>query len=314
MFNFFRTGYQKIKQALTKTRSMLGSKISSLFGKPWDDSTFELLEQILYEADLGTLCVEDFVSYLKTELRLEPKANIELILEKLKTRALEILKTAKDLPPVQPKEGEPLIILIIGINGSGKTTSIAKLGLHFQKQGKKILLGAGDTFRAAAVDQLTLWAENLGADIVKAKPGSDPSAVAFDALTAAKNRHCDIVLLDTAGRLQNKTDLMQELEKTKKTCNRLIPGSPHEVFLVLDATTGQNALDQAKVFHQFVPLTGIILTKLDGSAKGGIILSIYKELGIPVRWIGVGEQAEDLIPFDSEAYIDALFEIPNANG
>lgn len=309
MFTFFKTGYKKIKQALGKTRSMLGARISALFGKPWDDSTFEALEQILYEADLGTPCVEDFVTYLKTELRLQPKADITFILEKLKTRCLEILHTVKEVKGTTPETGDPLVILVIGINGSGKTTSIAKLGLHFQTLGKKVLLGAGDTFRAAAVDQLALWAEKLGVDIVKAKHGSDPSAVAFDALTAAKTRKCDLVLLDTAGRLQNKTDLMQELEKTKKTCAKLMAGSPHEVFLVLDATTGQNALDQAKVFHQFIPLTGIILTKLDGSAKGGIILSIYKELGIPVRWVGIGEKAEDLIPFDAESYIEALLAV-----
>src|SRR3989339_2157198 len=184
------------------------------------------------------------------------------------------------------------------------TTSIAKLSSHFQKEGKKVLLGAGDTFRAAAIDQLTLWAEKLSLDIVKSKPGGDPSAVAFDAISAAKARSCDVVLLDTAGRLQNKTDLMQELEKIQRTCKKVSSKAPHETFLVLDATHGQNALDQAKTFHKFVPLTGIILTKLDGSAKGGIILSIYKELKIPIRWIGVGEGAEDLIPFEPESYVE----------
>ncbi len=308
MLSFFKTGYKKIKQALSKTRSALGLKIRALFGKPWDDSTLEHLEQILYEADLGTPCVDDFITYLKSELRLKPAADLETILSLLKQRSLEILKTPSLINPPEPEPGIPLVILVIGINGSGKTTSIAKLGLNFQTQGKKILLGAGDTFRAAAIDQLTLWANRLGADIVKSNPGSDPSAVAFDALTAAKARKTDIVLLDTAGRLQNKTDLMQELEKIKRTCNRIIPGSPHEILLVLDATTGQNALDQAKVFHSFVPLTGLILTKLDGSAKGGIILSIYKELGIPVKWIGVGENAEDLIPFDAESYVEALLD------
>ena len=308
MLSFFKTGYQKIKQALSKTRSALGIKIRALLGKPWDDSTLDNLEQILYEADLGTPCVNDFVTYLKSELRLKPSADIETILSLIKQRSLEILKTPSVITSKKPEQGNPLVVLIIGINGSGKTTSIAKLGLNFQKQGKKILLGAGDTFRAAAIDQLTLWADRLGADIVKSNPGSDPSAVAFDALTAAKARQADVVLFDTAGRLQNKTDLMQELEKIKRTCDRIIPGSPHEIFLVLDATTGQNALDQAKVFHSFVPLTGLILTKLDGSAKGGIILSIYKELGIPVKWIGVGENAEDLIPFDAESYVEALLE------
>lgn len=308
MLNFFKSSYQKIKKALSKTRSVLGPRISALFGKPWDDATFEELEQILYEADLGTACVDDFVGYLKSELRTHPTNDISIILGKLKTRSLEILQKTPTITPKPHSPKDPLVILIIGVNGSGKTTSIAKLGLHFQKEGKKVLLGAGDTFRAAAIDQLSHWASKIGADIVKSTPGSDPSAVAFDALTAAKARNIDVVLLDTAGRLQNKTELMQELAKTKRICDRVIPGSPHEIFLILDATTGQNALDQAKVFHEHVPLTGLILTKLDGSAKGGIILSIYKELGIPIRWIGVGEQAEDLIPFDPESYVEALLD------
>ena len=309
MLSFFKTSYQKIKGALSKTRSVLGTRISALFGKPWDDATFDHLEQILYEADLGSACVNDFVSHLKTELRTAPGSDIQFILNKLKARSLEILQTPSLIPPMTKSPEDPLVILMIGINGSGKTTSIAKLGLFFQKQGKKVLLGAGDTFRAAAIDQLSLWADRLEADIVKSSPGADPAAVAFDALTAAKTRGSDVVLLDTAGRLQNKTDLMEELVKIKRTSAKIIPDAPHEVFLVLDATTGQNALDQAKVFHKHIPLTGLILTKLDGSAKGGIILSIYKELGIPIKWIGVGEGAEDLVPFDPKAYVEALFEI-----
>lgn len=306
MFSFLKNNYQKIKSALSSTRSVLGQRISSLFGKPWDESTFESLEQILYEADLGTLCVEDFVSYLKSELRLNLKQDIGSILEILKQRALEILSIPPAVTSNAPDGKEPLLMLIVGINGSGKTTSIAKLALAFQKEGKKVLLGAGDTFRAAAIDQLNLWADKLSIDIVKSKPGGDPSAVAFDALTAAKARGSDIVLIDTAGRLQNKTDLMLELEKIQKTCKKLSAKAPHETLLILDATHGQNALDQAKTFHRFVPLTGLMLTKLDGSAKGGIILSIYKELKIPIRWIGVGEKAEDLIPFKPEDYVEAL--------
>jgi fused signal recognition particle receptor len=308
MFGFFKNSYQKIKQALSKTRSALGMRISALFGRPWDDSTFDQLEQILYEADLGTACVEDFVSHLKSELRLKPTQDIKAILQILRLRASSLLGAPPSTTPILPQPQDPLVILIVGVNGSGKTTTIAKLALEFQKQGKKVLLGAGDTFRAAAIDQLTLWAEKLKVDIVKSKPGGDPSAVAFDAIQAAKTRGIDVVILDTAGRLQNKKDLMQELEKTKRVCQKLIPSSPHETFLVLDANTGQNALDQAQVFHQYVPLTGIILTKLDGTAKGGIILSIYKQLGVPVRWIGIGEKAEDLIPFETEPYVNALFD------
>lgn len=308
MFEFLKTSYQKVKKALSKTRSLLGPRLQALFGKPWDDATFDHLEQILYEADLGSLCVQDLISHLRKELRLQPKVDMNLLLTKLQERALEILNKPAALQPKAPKDGDPLVFLIVGTNGSGKTTSIAKLGKLFRDDGKTVLFSAGDTFRAAAIDQLSHWAEKTKAEIIKAIPGSDPAAVAFDALTAAKSRSIDIVLLDTAGRLQNKMDLMQELEKTKRICHKVIPDAPHETLLVIDATTGQNALDQAKNFHKHVPLTGLILTKLDGSAKGGIILSIYKELGIPIRWIGTGEQAEDLIPFDPNSYVEALFE------
>ncbi len=308
MFHFIKDKYQKIKQALLKTRSALGSKIKHLFGTPWDESTFDHLEQILYEADLGTPCVNEFVTYLKGELKKNPKMDIQAILGKMKEKSLEILQAPPVRLPIEPSSGLPRVLLVIGINGSGKTTSIAKLALQLKKEGKKVLLGACDTFRAGAIDQLSLWADKIGVDIVKSSPGSDPSAVAFDALSAAKARGSDIVLLDTAGRLQNKLDLMQELEKTKRICDRVIPGAPHEVLLVLDATSGQNALDQARIFNQYVPLTGLILTKLDGSAKGGVALSIYKELRIPILWIGVGEQAEDFIPFESQSYVEALLD------
>lgn len=303
MLKFLKSGYQKIKSALSKTRSLLGSKIQALFAKPWDEATFEELEQILYEADLGSAAASDFVQEIRKFLHKKPDATREEILKAFQAHALALLHTAPPIPYKQPH-----VILIVGVNGSGKTTSIAKLAHVLQKEGKKVLLAAGDTFRAAAIDQLSLWAEKLGCEIVKSKPGSDPAAVAFDALTAAKARGVDVVLLDTAGRLQNKKELMQELEKIRRTCSKVIPDAPHETLLVLDATTGQNALDQAATFHACTPLSGILLAKLDGSAKGGIILSIYKQLGIPVRWVGVGEKIEDLLPFDPESYVQALFE------
>ncbi len=309
MFSFFKNSYEKIKNAFSKTRSVLAQRIGSLLGKPWDDHTLESLEQILYEADLGTRCVDEFVSFLQAELRLKPEQSLAQILQLLKKKSLDILLA----PPVSvatlPESGDPLVHLIVGINGSGKTTTIAKLASHFQREGKKVLLGAGDTFRAAAIDQLGLWAEKLSVDIVKSKPGADPSSVAFDALSAAKARGMDAVFLDTAGRLQNKTDLMLELEKVLKTCKKVLPKAPHETWLVLDGSHGQNALDQARVFHKHVPLTGLVVTKLDGSAKGGILLAIYQELKIPIRWIGIGEKAEDLIPFEPEAYVEALLGI-----
>ena len=199
------------------------------------------------------------------------------------------------------------VILVVGVNGSGKTTSSAKLARLYQQKGEKVLLAAGDTYRAAAIEQLSLWAERLKIDCIKGMQGGDPSAILFDALTAAKARGHSVVIADTAGRLQSKQDLMQELSKIERVLKKVVPDAPHETFLVLDATTGQNAIDQAKVFHSFVPLTGLILTKLDGSAKGGIVLSIYHQMGIPIRYMGIGEKAEDFIPFNQDEYIEALF-------
>jgi fused signal recognition particle receptor len=309
MFNLLKSGYQKIKKALSKTRSLLGTRIKMLFVNPWNEGTFDHLEQILYEADLGSTCALDFVEHIKKFLKKNPESSTDKIIETLKEYSLDILNEAPKVHAKQVAVGEPLVIFIVGVNGSGKTTSIAKLAHLYQEEGKKVLLAAGDTFRAAAIDQLAIWAERLKCDIVKSLPGSDPSAVVFDALSAAKARGFDVVIIDTAGRLQNKTDLMRELEKIKRVCTKIIPSAPHETILVLDATTGQNAVDQAATFHQFVPLSGIILSKLDGSAKGGIILSIYKQLGIPVRWIGVGEALDDLLPFDAQNYVSALFEM-----
>ncbi len=309
MLKFLKSSFQKVKSALSKTRSLLSQRIKALFGKPWSDATFEELEQILFESDLGSQCATEFVDHLRSALRTKPTNEIKEILEILQSHALKILSAPTQNPSRSPQTGTPLVILIVGVNGSGKTTSIAKLAKHYKNEGKQVIVAAGDTFRAAAIDQLTLWSERLGIDIVKSKPGSDPSAVAFDALTAAKARGADVVLIDTAGRLQNKTDLMQELEKVRRVCAKVIPEAPHETLLVLDATTGQNAIDQAKTFHQFTPLTGLILAKLDGSAKGGIVLSIYRQFGIPIQWIGTGEQADDLEPFNPQTYVTALFSI-----
>jgi fused signal recognition particle receptor len=309
MFKFLKTGYEKIKTALSKTRSLLSQRIQALFGKPWNDETFDELEQILFEADLGTKCASSFVEHLRSRLRTKPTNEMEEILKIFHDYTLSILSKRNPLEPKTPSASEPYVYLIVGVNGSGKTTSIAKLAKRFQQEGKKVLLAAGDTFRAAAIEQLSTWADRLGIEIVKSKPGSDPSAVVFDALTAAKARGMEIVLIDTAGRLQNKADLMKELEKVRRVCSKVIPSAPHETLLVLDATTGQNAIDQAQVFHDSTPLNGILLAKLDGSAKGGIVLSIYQQLGIPVLWVGTGEKADDLEPFDPVAYADSLFSL-----
>ncbi len=307
MFNFLKSGYEKIKSALSKTRSLLSMRIKALFGKPWNEETFDQLEQILFEADLGTAVATLFVEKLRSRLRTNPTQDIQDILKILHDEALSILNAKPQVETPMPLLGTPHVILIVGVNGSGKTTSIAKLAHFYKAQGKKVLLAAGDTFRAAAIEQLSMWAEKLNMDIVKSSPGADPSAVAYDALTAAKARSSDVILIDTAGRLQNKTDLMKELEKIRRVCGKVIPSAPHETLLVLDATTGQNAVDQATVFNEVTPLNGIILAKLDGSAKGGIVLSIYQQLGTPVRWIGTGEKVDDLEPFDPTTYVDSLF-------
>ncbi len=307
MFKFIKERFSKIKQALSKTRAAISGRISELFKGPWDEETFDKLEQILYEADLGSECASMLVDETRTYLKKQRDAKIEDILKFLKVKSLEILETPSSVMAKTPKEGDPRIILIVGVNGSGKTTSIAKLAYQLKQAGQSVLLAAGDTFRAAAIEQLATWAERLDCPIIKSNPGGDPAAVAFDAITAAKARGINTVLIDTAGRLQNKTDLMRELEKIQRVMQKVVPDSPHETLLVLDATTGQNGVDQAEVFHSFTPLTGIVLAKLDGSAKGGVVLSIYKKLGIPVQWIGVGEKIEDLDPFNKETYLDALF-------
>lgn len=308
MFNFLKNRFQKIKTALSKTRIALTGKIAALFGKPWNEETFEQLEQILYEADLGTTCSLELVDELRLFLKKHSDATLEEMLQFLHAKAIEILETPAKVAGKIPGDEEPLVILIVGVNGSGKTTSIAKLAQNFLDQKKKVLLAAGDTFRAAAIEQLDVWAKRLDIPIIKAISGGDPAAVAHDAVNAAIARGIDVVLIDTAGRLQNKTELMRELEKMNRVIKKILPHAPHETLLVLDATTGQNALDQAEAFHAVTPLTGIILTKLDSTAKGGIILAIYRKLGIPVRWVGVGEQLDDLMPFEPSAYADAIFK------
>lgn len=296
MLNFFK----KIFSPLSKIKSQLGLKIRSLFSKGIDESTLEHLEQILYEADLGAKMATEITDKIRLE-----KPDPQSIIPFIKREIQKIFS-----PPSTIQYQSPHIILVVGVNGSGKTTSIAKLAKFYQKQGKKILIAAGDTFRAAAVEQLETWAKQIGVDIVKSQSNADPAAVAFDAVNAAIARHSDIVLIDTAGRLQNKTDLMHELAKVRRVCQKQIPSSPHETLLVIDGTVGQNALDQARIFNEFTPISGIILTKLDGSAKGGIAISIQKELSLPILWIGMGEAEDDLIPFDADSYIDALLKEP----
>jgi len=309
VFGLLKSGLSKIRRAFSRTRSILGEKVRDLFGKPLDEETLDELEQILYEADLGSALATDFVEHIRRFSRKNPGSNSKQLIEAMKDHAQEILQKPPSVTGKDPEADTPQMILIVGVNGSGKTTSCAKLARLFQQDKKKVLLAAADTFRAAAIEQLDIWSKRLKIDCVKGKPKGDPSAVIFDALTAAKARGVDTVIADTAGRLQSKTELMEELAKITRVTQKVLPEAPHEIYLVLDATTGQNAIDQAKIFNQFTPLTGLILTKLDGSAKGGIILSIYHQMGIPVRYIGIGEKEDDFIPFDSESYVDALFSV-----
>ena len=249
---------------------------------------------------MGAATSAELVDKVRALYRKNPSIATDQILAFVKQELLQ------GLVPYHPTYGKPHVILLVGVNGSGKTTTLAKLASHYLRQGKKVLVAAGDTFRAAAVEQLETWAKRVGVDLIKSQPNSDPSGVAFDAMAAAKARNVDIVLIDTAGRLQTKTDLMQELAKVRRVCQKQMASAPHETLLVIDATIGQNGVDQAKTFHQFTPITGIVLTKLDGSAKGGIAIAIQKELQIPIQWVGTGEGAEDLEPFDPESYVDAL--------
>lgn len=308
VLNFLKSGYQKVKSALAKTGSLLGNKIRTLFKGKLNEQTLEQLEQLLYEADLGLQTAKELTQKVQELHRKDPSLDSEGLIAAIRAEILKTLSQHSTRLLSVPKEEGPMVLLIVGVNGNGKTTSVAKLAKLFQNEKKSVLIAAADTFRAAAMEQLEVWAQRLNVDIVKGKPKCDPAAVVFDAMAAGKARQSDVILIDTAGRLHTKTDLMQELEKIKRTCKKINPNAPHETLLVLDATTGQNAIDQAKTFNKFTPISGLILTKLDGSAKGGIVVSIYRQLGIPVKFIGVGENIDDLEPFDPENFVNALFE------
>ncbi len=306
VFNFLKFGYNKVKNVLASTGSYLGNKIRALFTGKMSDEILEELEKTFYEADLGVETAAELTQKVKDLYLKNPSMTGDDYLVEIRHEIVRILKS-----PAQALEVStvpPRIIMVVGVNGNGKTTSVAKLAKRYQGENAKVLVAAADTFRAAAIEQLSLWANRYGIDIVKGAPNSDPAAVAFDAVSAGKARNVDVVIIDTAGRLHTKLPLMQELEKIKRSCRRFIPEAPHETLLVLDATTGQNAIEQAKTFNRFTPITGLILTKLDGSAKGGVIVNIHRQLGIPVKYIGIGEGIDDLVVFDPEAYVQALFE------
>ncbi len=297
--------FAKIREGLKKTRDALFGRIDSLLKSftKIDDELFEELEELLVMGDVGMYTAEKICDELKKRVKEQGITDPKEIRHLLEDVVTEMLKGGQELD-VSTK---PSVILVIGVNGVGKTTTIGKLSAKFVRDGKKVILAAADTFRAAAIDQLEIWAERSGADIIKQNEGSDPAAVVFDAISAAKARGADIIIADTAGRLHNKKNLMAELAKINRIIDRELPGSAKEVLLVLDATTGQNAVNQTKEFKNAAGITGIVLTKLDGTAKGGVVLAIKEELDVPVKFIGIGEQVDDLQPFDPEEFAKALF-------
>jgi fused signal recognition particle receptor len=299
---------ERMKEAVTRTRENLSERIEDVvsLGKEIDRSTLDDLEATLIGADLGSTTTREVLGKLRDKADRKQIKNVDELKRLLKEELLAILNAAH-AAPVQKVDGTAEVILVVGVNGTGKTTTIGKLAHTFRSQGKSVLLCAADTFRAAAIEQLEIWGERTGTEVIRTKPGGDPSAVLFDALQAASARHTDYVIVDTAGRLHTKSNLMAELDKMRRTAQRLIPGAPHETLLVMDATTGQNGLQQARQFTESAGVTGIVLAKLDGTAKGGIVVAICRELRLPVRYVGVGEKAGDLLPFDSKDFVDSLF-------
>lgn len=301
---------EKFKDGLTKTRDSFSSRVNDLVAKyrKVDEDFFEELEEILIQADVGFETVMELIEELKMEVKRRNIQDTSEVQSVISEKLVQIYESGEDsLSGLNFQEEGLTVLLFVGVNGVGKTTTIGKLAYKFKEEGKNVVLAAGDTFRAGAIEQLEVWGERVGVDVIKQGAGSDPAAVMFDAIQAAKSRNADILICDTAGRLQNKVNLMKELEKVKRVIEREVPGAPHEVLLVLDATTGQNALIQAKTFKEATNVTGIVLTKLDGTAKGGIVLAIRNELGIPVKFVGLGEKMDDLQEFNAEQYVYGLF-------
>ena len=300
---------EKLKKGLSKTHQGFVEKMDRLFlgKKTIDQELLDELEGLLFEADLGVKTSGQLIEGVRQGLKRGELQEPEKVKEYIKQEILRTLKSGEKPLSIDFSRTKPFVMMVVGVNGGGKTTTIGKIAHQYSSQGKKVLVGAADTFRAAAVEQLEIWANRVGADLIKQSKGSDPSAVAFDSIHAAKARGIDLVFIDTAGRLHTKVNLMEELKKLKRIVSREYPGAPHEILLVLDATTGQNAISQAKLFNEAIGVTGIALTKLDGTAKGGIIVGITEELKIPIRYIGVGEGIDDLKEFDATEFVQALF-------
>lgn len=298
--------FERLKQGLRKTRESLVSRLDDVFSfhQTVDDDLFEELEEVLITSDISVQVVMEILEKLRERADKERIAESAQLYNLLKEELLKFLPTEAGL-----QLGDGLnVILVVGVNGVGKTTTIGKLAHLLKKQGHRVILAAADTFRAAAADQLTIWANRVGVEIIKHQPGADPSAVVYDTIQAARARKADVVIVDTAGRLHNKKNLMNEVAKIRRIIAREVPGAPQETLLVVDATTGQNGLHQAQAFHEAVDLSGIVLTKLDGTAKGGIVLSIAHDFSLPVKFVGVGEKLDDLQPFAAEEFVAALFD------
>jgi fused signal recognition particle receptor len=308
---------EKLKASVSKTKAVLSDTVDSIFlgEKKVDPALLKQLENALLSADLGVSTTREILDSVREKLDRNALSDAAQLKGEIKSHIVRILNAADPSRRLQPAAiaGSPngkgtRVIFIVGVNGAGKTTSIGKLANRLRKEGSSVILCAADTFRAAAVEQLEIWAQRNGIDVIKQKSGADPAAVVYDAVAAAKARSSDAVIVDTAGRLHTKSNLMAELEKMKRTAAKVIPGAPHDVLLVLDATTGQNGLAQAREFTSTVGVTGIILTKLDGTAKGGIVVPISRELSLPIRFVGTGEQINDLVPFDAQTYVNSLFD------
>jgi len=301
--------FKRLRHGLSKTRTSFTGRIDTLFvgKKEITESLMDELEEILFTSDIGVATTQSLLDAVREKVTRKKLKDPRKLKEMLKSHILSLL----DQDPVNhasKRPEDPIVIMVAGVNGVGKTTTIGKLANRYRQEGKSVMLVAADTFRAAAVEQLTIWGERVGATVIKQGTGADPSAVAFDAMTAAVSRNMDVVLVDTAGRLHTQINLMEELQKVNRVIGRKLSGAPHEIWLVLDATTGQNAISQAEAFQETLGLTGIILTKLDGTAKGGIVIGISSQLGIPIRYIGIGEQIDDLRAFDANDFVKAIFD------
>ncbi len=298
----------RLKAGVQKTRAGLMDRLGDVFAgrKQIDANLLDELEHALYTADIGVKTTEEILESVKERVDRRMIGNAAELKDLIRQHIVEVLEATER--PVSHVDEPPAVVMVVGVNGSGKTTTIGKLTSRFKSEGRSVLLCAADTFRAAAIEQLEIWGERTATKVIRQSTGADPSAVLFDALTAAKSRAVDYVIVDTAGRLHTKTNLMAELEKMRRTAAKVIPTAPHEVLLVLDATTGQNGLEQARKFTESIGVTGIVLTKLDGTAKGGIVVAISRELNLPIRYVGVGEKADDLLPFDPQEFVASIFE------